>query len=289
MTGYGAADGVVGGGRLHVEVRTVNHRHFNAQLRLPLTLQPLEAVLRERLRARIERGHVSLSARWLDEPGIQPLPVRVDLERARAILAAVEELRTHLRLAGTVDVAFLARQPDVLRFEAGEETPSVSEAEVLPLLDQAMDGVTAMRSQEGDALARDLRLRLDLIGQALERVRARAPERLVKERDRLRAAVQELLDGRVPDADRLAHEIALAAERLDVTEETVRLATHLDAGRELLAGTDPVGRRLGFLAQEMLREINTIGSKANDAEIAREVIGMKEELERFREQLENLE
>jgi uncharacterized protein (TIGR00255 family) len=120
-------------------------------------------------------------------------------------------------------------------------------------------------------------------------VRAHAPERLVAERDRLRTTVQELLDGRQADPDRLAQEIAYLAERLDITEELVRLETHLAAGRDLLAGDAAGGRRLGFLAQEMLREINTIGSKANDAFIAQEVIGMKEELERFREQMENLE
>jgi uncharacterized protein (TIGR00255 family) len=123
----------------------------------------------------------------------------------------------------------------------------------------------------------------------LDRIRARAPERLTAERDRLRSAIVELLDGRDTDPDRLAQELAYTAERLDITEEIVRLDTHLTAAREVLAGDTAGGRRLGFLAQEMLREINTIGSKANDAVIAHEVIAMKEELERFREQLENLE
>lgn len=288
MTGFGAADGPVGAGRLHVEVRTVNHRHFNAQVRLPAGLQTLEPALRERLRARFERGHASLTARWLDDQTTPAAPVRVDIERARAILAAAEELREKLHLSGTVDVAFLARQPDVIRFDGGDEAP-VGEDEVLALVDRAVAGVLAMREQEGEALERELRVRLDLLEQALDRIRARAPERLVHERARLRAAVQELLDGRPPDPDRLAQEIALTAERLDITEETVRLASHLGSARALLAGTEPSGRRLGFLAQEILREINTIGSKANDAAIAHEVIVMKEQLERFREQLENLE
>jgi uncharacterized protein (TIGR00255 family) len=138
-------------------------------------------------------------------------------------------------------------------------------------------------------LARELAHRLDLLDQSLAQVRARAPARVVAERDRLRAAVKELMDGAEPDPQRVAQEIAFLAERLDVTEEMVRLATHLDAARDALAGAAPAGRRLGFLAQEMLREINTMGSKANDAAIAQAVIVMKEELERFREQLENLE
>jgi len=289
MTGFGVADGPAGGGRIQVEIRTVNHRHFNAQLRMPGALQSLEAPLRERLRARIERGHVNVSVRWIEDPDVPQGTVRVDVERARAILAAVEDLRNALHLADTVDVSFLARQPDVLRFEATEDTPGVDEADLLAVVDHAVDGVLAMRAQEGAAISADLGGRLEQIAAGAARVRARAPERVVAERDRLRQAVQELLDGRQPDPDRLAQEIAYLAERLDVTEEVVRLETHLAAARDLLAGDAPGGRRLGFLAQEMLREINTIGSKANDAGIAQAVIGMKEELERFREQLENLE
>ena len=289
MTGFGVADGPVGGGRLQVELRTVNHRHFNAQLRLPGIFQGLEGALRERLRARIERGHVNLSMRWIEEPAGPQTTVRVDVERARAILAAVEELRDALHLAATVDAAFLARQPDVLRYDSADEVPAVPEAEVLALVDQAVDGVLAMRAQEGDALGRDLRDRLDHLNGGLDRVRERAPARLTAERERLRQAIAELLDGREVDPDRLAQELAYTAERLDVTEEMVRLETHLAAVRDVLTSDAPGGRRLGFLAQEMLREINTIGSKANDAVIAHEVIAMKEELERFREQLENLE
>jgi uncharacterized protein (TIGR00255 family) len=290
MTGFGLADGSVAGGRLQVEIRTVNHRHFNAQLRLPSALQGLDGVLRERLRGRIERGHVALTARWLETPSTIPSDIQVDIDRARAIMAAVERLRSALALPGDVDTAFLARQPDVLRFEGGaEEPPEVDPAEVWAVVDMALDGVVAMREQEGLALARELTLRLDLLGAALGRIRERAPARVVAERDRLRQAVTELMDGRQPDADRLAQEIALLADRLDITEETVRLAAHIAAAREILAADAPGGRRLGFLAQEFLREINTIGSKANDAGITGEVVGMKEELERFREQLENIE
>ena len=290
MTGFGTADGPVGDGRLQVEIRTVNHRHFNLQARLPSALQGLESTLREHLRAHVERGHVSLSARWLEEPAPAPGLVHTDVERARAILTAVEELRDALGLPGTVDVTFLARQPDVLLFEGPSgEPPDVNPAEVLAVVDAAASGVVGMREQEGVALARELTVRLDLLTDALSRIRERAPQRLVVERDRLQHAVTELLNGRVPDPDRLAQEIALLADRLDITEELVRLETHLGAARDLLAADGGCGRRLGFLAQEILREINTIGSKANDATITQEVVGMKEELERFREQLENLE
>jgi uncharacterized protein (TIGR00255 family) len=288
MTGFGVADGPVAGGRLQVEIRTVNHRHFNVQLRLPVALQPLEETLRQHLRTRLERGHVSLSGRWLEDPP-RPDAVTVDVERARAVMAALEQLRAALDLPGAIDLQFVGRQPAVLRFDPVGEEPQVDADAVLAVVDEALAGVLAMREREGAVLARDLALRLDLIRQGLDRVRARAPARLAAEHERLRAAVQELLGGREPDPQRLAQEIALLADRLDVTEETVRLGAHLEAAVSAL-GTEPApGRRLGFLGQEILREINTIGSKANDAAIAQMVIDMKQELERLREQLENLE
>jgi uncharacterized protein (TIGR00255 family) len=287
MTGFGVADGPVAGGRLQVEIRTVNHRHFNVQLRLPAALQPLEETLRQHLRRQVERGHVSVSARWVEEP-VRQGAVRVAVERARSVVAGLEQRRAALQLPGEIDLQFVARQPDVVRLDPSGEEPAIDEGTVLAVVDGALAGVLAMREREGNVLATELRLRLDLIKQGLERVQARAPERLTGERDRLRAAVLELLDGREPDPERLAQEIALLAERLDVTEELVRLTAHLDAAGATLEEAAP-GRRLGFLAQEMLREINTIGSKANDAAIAHVVIDMKQELERFREQLENLE
>jgi uncharacterized protein (TIGR00255 family) len=288
MTGFGVADGPAAGGRLQLEIKTVNHRHFNVQLRLPAALQALEEALRERLRTRIERGHVAVSARWLEEPRRLGEPA-VDVARARAVLAALERLRAELGLPGDIDLGFVARQPEVLRFDGAGPDPVVDAAEVLGIADRALADVVATRAREGAVLARELTHRLDLLDGSLAQVRARAPERVVAERDRLRAAVKALMDGAEPDPQRVAQEIAFLAERLDVTEEMVRLAAHLEAAREALGGAAPAGRRLGFLAQEMLREINTMGSKANDAAIAQAVIVMKEELERFREQLENLE
>jgi uncharacterized protein (TIGR00255 family) len=146
-----------------------------------------------------------------------------------------------------------------------------------------------MRAREGEALAAELRHRVDLLVQAAETIARKAPERLVRERDRLRGAVAELLDGRPADEQRLAQEIAFQADRLDITEELVRFRAHVAAVRESLAADRPVGKQLGFLAQELGREVNTMGSKANDADIAQHVIAMKGELEKFREQLENLE
>lgn len=288
MTGFGVADGELAGGRIQVEIRTVNHRHLNVQLRLPPTLQALEEPLRNLLRTRLDRGAVTVQARWIEEPP-RATAVRVDLDRARDVVRALSELRDVLDLPGEIDLAFVARQPEVL-VTAVAETEAITDADpFLTVVSGALDAVQAMREREGEALARDLHERLATIAAELEAVRARAPERVTVERDRLRAAVETLLEGKPMDEQRLAQEIALLADRLDVNEEMVRLRTHLDAAEAALGKSEAIGRTLGFLAQEMLREINTIGSKANDAEIAQRVIVMKGALEKFREQLENLE
>ncbi len=287
MTGYGAAEGPIGEGRLAIEIRTVNHRHFSAQLRLPGDLQALENDLRARVRQRLERGHVTLSARWAQAPE-RPLGIQLNLERARAVHEALRALKEALGIAGEIDLGFIARQPDVFTSTSGED-PDVPSEQVSALLDQALDEVVTARTREGEALALDLRARLDAIAGGVAAIEARAPERLVAERDRLHAAVSELLHGRTLDEARLSQEIALLAEKLDITEEIVRLRAHLEAFEHALQVEGPLGRHLSFLGQEILREINTIGSKANDAPIAHTVIAMKGELEKIREQVENIE
>lgn len=287
MTGFGAAEGSVSGGRLQIEIRSVNHRHFNLQLKVPAELLPLEAEVRERLRARVARGHVTVAARWTEEP-VRAGALRLNLARARELVDAVRELQRTLDLPGDVDVGWIVRQPDVLGAEPTAE-PALDAAQVLGILDRAADALQAMRDTEGASLVRELSGHLAALEVELGQVERRAPDRLVAERDRLRQAVATLLDGGRLDESRLAQEIALLAERLDLAEEIARLKTHLAAARAALAQQDAVGRQLGFLGQEMLREINTIGSKANDAAITQAVILMKGELEKFREQVENLE
>lgn len=287
MTGYGSAEGVVAGGVLQVEIRTVNHRYFNLSAKLPADLAPVEGELRERLRADLERGHVSVSARWLSRAVPEGGRLQLDVERAREAMARLRELQTTVGLSGEITLDLVARQPDVF-VTTGESPTAVPWSDVEPVVAAAVGQVQAMRRREGEALGTELRHRLDLMEGWAGTVRARAPQRLPAERDRLRASVQELLDGRPMDEARLLQEIALLADRLDITEELVRLAAHLKAAREALDADRAVGKQLGFLAQELGREVNTIGSKANDAEMQHAVVEMKGELERFREQLENL-
>ncbi len=287
MTGFGAGEGRVNTGRLRVEIRTVNHRFFNLSPKLPGDLAPLEQELRERLRRDIDRGHVSVQIRWVEAPE-REAGLALNLERARAVVARLRELQTALGVAGEVTLDMVARQPDVMTAGPAEGEPT-SWTDVEPVVVEALSECKAMRRREGEALVAELRHRLELLEQGRQAIQARAPTRMVQERDRLRAALAELLNGTPVDDGRVAHELALAADRLDITEELVRLGAHVAACREALSADRPVGKQLGFLAQELGREINTIGAKANDAEITHQVIAMKGELERFREQLENLE
>ncbi len=287
MTGFGAAEGPVGGRRLRIEIRAVNHRYFNLSAKLPGDLTALEGELRERLRRDFDRGHLSVQARWTESPGSDS-GFAVDLDRARTVAARLREMQSALGLGGEVTVELVARQPDVLS-SGPNGSGDVSWSEVEPVLASAAAQCRAMRAREGEALTAELTHRLELLERLAHGISARAPERLLKERDRLRAAVAELLDGRTADEARLAQELAFLADKLDITEELERFRAHVAAARQALGADRPGGKQLGFLAQELGREVLTMGAKAGDAEVAQLVIAMKGELEKFREQLENLE
>lgn len=287
MTGYGVADAPVAGGRLEVEIRSVNHRYLNLQLRLPPELAPSEAQIRDLVRDRIHRGSVTVTATWLAPPP-GAVAVKIDLERARRLAEAMRRLKDELSLAGEVDLGLVARQPEVLVVEYTTRL-EIDPAEVAIPFQAALEAVIAMRRVEGAALAAELSRILDSLERGLEAIERRAPERLLAARDRLRRAVAELMDRPPPDEGRLEQELALIAERLDIREELVRLRSHIDAARGSIATKESPGRNLAFLGQEMLRELNTIGSKASDEEIVRTVIAMKGDVDRFREQVENVE
>src|SRR5213593_2284031 len=288
MTGFGSAEDRVLSGRLRVEIRTVNHRYFNPQLKLPADLAGVEIEMRERLRHLLERGHVAVTARWVEGPGPERA-VTVDLVLAKQVLAAAQELKKKLKLKGTVDLAFVARHPDVLTATNGTSDQPVTWADVQGIVERAARDVVAMREREGQALATELNARLDALEAAARAVEDQAPARLKAEHERLKQAVAELTTTVNVDEQRLALEIALLADRVDITEELVRFRAHVAAARAALKSDQAVGKQLGFLAQELLREVNTMGSKANDAGITQTVIAMKGDLEKFREQLENLE
>lgn len=287
MTGFGAAEGRVGSSRVTVELRSVNHRFFNPTIKLPSAFARWEGEVREALRKQVARGHVTVFARAERD---ETRGSSIDEVKFAQHVAQLRELQQRFSLGGELDIGTVLRMPEV--FAAGEQEEDTGTAgELVGIVEDAARALTAMREQEGGRLAAFLDERIAVIEKAVARIAERAPQRLIEQRDRLRAAVQELAGGIALDDARLAQEIALLADRMDVSEELDRFQSHIHAFRAALGegAPDGVGKRLGFLLQELLREANTTGSKAADAVMLQDVVAIKEELERIREQVENLE
>ncbi len=294
MTGYGAAERALPGGRLlRVEARAINHRHLSTSVRLPVGWGDMEPVVVGRARAALRRGRVSLSVRCGGggDAGAPSSGLRLDEER---VLRAVELLReacARLGVDDRLDAAALARLPGAWRTEPDDGDPPPESVALADCVDEALRGVTRMREAEGRRLEKALRRSAAEIASAVDSIEARAPERLVRQRDRLREQVRVLAAGADADEDRLAREVAYLAAKWDISEEIVRLRSHLQMFLDVLGAPagKPAGKRLEFVAQEMNREANTIGAKANDAAISAAVVAIKDELERIREQAENVE
>jgi uncharacterized protein (TIGR00255 family) len=286
MTGFGSAEGDVGAARVTVEIRSVNHRYFNPSLKLPPELSQWEAEVREAMRKAIARGHVTLIARVERHDAER---TRIDEARFGAYVEQIRRLQQQHGLGAEIDVGAVLRLPNIIATTDEEATGSA--AELVAIVGRAVAALDEMRTAEGTRLARYLTERLAVIEQAVHRIDARAPQRLVEQRDRVRNTIRELAGGVAIDEQRLAQEVAILADRLDVAEEVSRFHSHFAAFRSTLAApsAEGVGKRLGFLLQELLREANTTGSKANDAAMLQDVILIKEELERIREQVENIE
>ena len=296
MTGFGVAEVAGKGYKVQAELRSVNHRFLDIALRLPRALVPFEDEIKSRLRERVDRGRISLSFSF--EAGAEVEEVALNDGLVAAYTQAGQQvarrlglqggLDTHPAAAGSVIAAILA-QPEVLT-----RTPkNLDEAAVRASLFECIDTVVAqadeMKRREGRTLGEDLSRRLELIATSLSRVEVLAPRVPVEAKANLQARLRKLLDGPEVDPQRLAQEVALQADRSDITEECVRLASHLGQFRSTMASSEQGARRLGFLLQEMHREVNTIGSKTAQLEITHEVLLMKEEIEKLREQVQNLE
>jgi len=292
MTGFGECTRETEQGTVRIEIKSVNHRFFNANVRLPSGTDRLEAKVLEWLKGSVQRGHVTLSCNVDRTTAAAPpgLP-ELDLERARAYHAALGRLQEELHLSGEIDLRAMSRFGDLFRTDAGPRGITL-EAEFLEeMVGEALAGLVDQRRTEGARLETDLRRSLEVLLKLTAHVETQAPARLSTERDRLREQIRELTESVEVDEDRLAREIAYLAERWDVNEEVVRLRSHVALFEESLDGPDGevAGKRLGFVVQEMNREANTIASKANDPDIQRAAVGMKEEIERIREQVENVE
>jgi uncharacterized protein (TIGR00255 family) len=292
MTGFGDAEVQTPAGVLRAEVRTVNHRFFSLNIRNPSVLDRFEPQIREWLKRHIARGHVNATFRLegVNGDGEAGPALALDIERATQYVRIFRTLKEQFDLPGDVTLQMLAGQNDLVIREQVEQPVLPADA-VREVTEQAARAAVVMREEEGRALHQDLEARLDAITASMAAIAERAPARLTHERDRLRRAVRDLIANGELEDDRIAREIALIADRWDISEEIVRLQSHIDHFRLMLEedAAEPVGKRLGFLIQEMHREANTIGSKANDAGIEHGVVAIKNEIERLREQIENVE
>lgn len=291
MTGFGSATVDSDEGSVTVELRSVNARHLRLDLGLPAGTEAWEPALRELLAGELDRGSVDAEL-TVEASGGAEAELELDETRVEAFLKACDRLRKEYALPGQVDLAMMVGSGSVLRPSRRTVGELVDEDVVLRATREALRELVAMREEEGRRLERDLRERVDALRQGVERIEELAPERLERERSRLLEAVAELAEeAPAVDDDRVAREIALLADKWDLGEELVRARSHLDAFEELLDGPaeEPVGKRLKFLVQELHREVNTTGAKANDAEISQVVVEMKNEIEKLREQIENVE
>lgn len=292
MTGFGEAEIQTGAGLLRAEIRSVNHRFFSLNIRNPTALDRYEPKIREWLKEHLSRGHVNVTYRLESGEGDADRGpgLALDADRAQQYLRVFRELKHQFELPGEITVEMLARMTDLIVREQ-PDTIEVEEDAVRDVTARAALSVIAMREAEGRSLRADLEHRLEGIMAAVDVIRERAPERLTRERDRLRRSVAELAGDAGVDDDRVAREVAMLADRWDISEEMVRLRSHVRHFHGMLdeQAAEPVGKRLGFLVQEMHREANTIGSKANDSEIEHRVVAIKNEIERLREQVENVE
>jgi uncharacterized protein (TIGR00255 family) len=288
MTGFGRGETTGRGRSYTVEVQSVNHRFLEVRCRLPRRLAGLEPRFQRAVQQRFSRGHVEMSVQEKDLEG-RSRTLKVDLPLARQYVEVLRGLQQEMNLPGQVTLEMLATQRDLISVEESEENLEEAWADLEPALVGALDALASMRGQEGVALVVALRRDLDEIEGVLSRVVGRTSDLVTAHRNRLRERVAELLDGRQADPLRLEQEVAILAERGDVAEECDRLRSHLAQFAETLNQTGPQGRRLDFLLQEMNREANTIGSKAADASLAQEVVGLKTAIERLREQVQNME
>ncbi len=293
MTGFGEAEVDAGSVRLRVEIRTVNQRHLKIQLRTPAGHERQQQLIERVLKAHLARGQVTATLA-IERPAhaSEGSAIRFDTGRARAVAEGLRALRDELGLEGKIDIGLLSRFRGVLEEDPEDADPDLPEGALNGVVTEAALRAVAAREEEGMFLKEDLEARLDAMEAELARVEARAPERLTQERDRLREAVGALMEGQGEvDEERIAREIAHLAERWGVHEEVVRFRSHMEMFRAALETGSPggIGKRLAFVSQELLREANTIGSKGNDALIAESVVVLKEEIEKMREQVENIE
>ncbi|MBZ4652777.1 MAG: hypothetical protein JG781_115 [Peptococcaceae bacterium] len=288
MTGFGRGEHAGKLKHVVVEIKSVNHRYNEVLVKMPRQYNLLEDAVRRYILSRISRGRIEVFMK-VDEAVTKPRDVQVDKELALAYYKALKELAGITETFLDVGVIQLAQLPNVLKVEEEEEDLEIIWQDMLPALSQAADALMSMREKEGEKLHLDLLERLKDIKALHVKLCEKSPKVVTLYREKLQSRLKELLDDVKIDENRLTMEVALFADRSSINEELVRMESHLSQFAGILQENNPVGRKLDFLLQELNREINTIGSKANDLEITQYVVEVKSELEKMREQVQNIE
>ncbi len=290
MTGHGRGESSQQGYKVAVEISSVNRKQLEIHVNLPREFDRLESAVKERVQQKVSRGRVTVRINVLTAKGEEVNRVVINRELALESARQLRSIAKDAQVSDELSIDALMRIPGVVRTESGVEDADA----VLPVIrkatDQALKEFVQMRASEGDELAKDLENRIGLMSKAVGRVKRRAPRVLKRYREMLLERIQQAdVDGVDADDDRILKEVVLFSDRSDITEELTRLQSHFQQFERLVVSKQPVGRTLDFLAQELNREVNTIGSKANDADISKDVVVLKTELEKFREQVQNVE
>lgn len=288
MTGFGRGEVTSEGITATVELRSVNSRFLEVSSRLPRSLSLRENEIKEIIRRHVVRGKIGVIVS-IERNNGEAVALRINPSTARTYYRLLSDLKKALRLREPIKLAHLLQFSDIMEQEEGASADEAEWEVARRAMESALVGFQQMRSQEGGELAADFRSRIGLLSRQLDEVETLSRGQVPRERERLRERIKQLIEAEKIDEGRLELEIALLSDRLDVTEECVRFRSHNKFFLEALKGQEAAGRRLNFLVQEMNREVNTIGSKSSAQEIAHIVVGMKEELEKIREQLQNVE
>ncbi len=290
MTGYGKGVAEQDGRKATVELKSVNHRFLDLGLKLPKSLMFAEDGLRKAIQKSISRGHIDLFISFDDDREKQQNAFKVDYDLAAKYVLAARELQGRCLIQNNFYVSEVMRMPDVITRETEEEEDEDFIAQlVMQACAHALDSLNVMRRREGESLAKDLLAKLDNIEATIPKIEQLAPKTLEEYRDKLSARIKEYLQEVPLDEDKLLNEVAFFSDRICIDEEITRLHTHISHFKEILKDGGAVGKKLDFIVQEMNRETNTIGSKCNNAQITECVIFLKSEIEKMREQVQNLE
>lgn len=288
MTGFGRGEYKDNSHHITVEMRAVNHRYTEVVFRMPRTLCSLEDRARRLILSAVSRGRVDVTV-TVEEFSEQKREVKADRELALAYYNALKELKELFQTQENISLSLIAKYPDVMKVEEVAEDLEKFWPKLENAVKAALESLLTMREREGEAIQRDMLMRLDLMAGYIEQIEERAPEVMKAYRDKLLGRIKEAMSAAEIDENRLMLEIALFADRTNITEELVRFQSHLGQFRDTVHKSDAIGRKLDFIVQELNREVNTIGSKANDFAIANIVVEIKSELEKIREQIQNLE